>query len=44
MPYTASDNASGVASVEIWYRYRKNEIASWSVFKKIATGTLLPVS
>ena len=42
VPYTASDNASGVASVELWARYRPNEALAWGTWAKALTGTVSP--
>lgn len=42
VPYTASDNESGVASVELWARYRVNEAQTWGVWSMAATATASP--
>jgi hypothetical protein len=44
VPYTASDNASGVASVEVWVRYRANAAQAWGTWAKGPTGTSSPVT
>lgn len=42
VPYTASDSESGVASVELWARYRVNEAQTWGVWSMAATATASP--
>lgn len=42
VPYTATDDASGVASVELWVRYRRNEAQTWAPYAMAVTGTSSP--
>lgn len=42
VPYTASDNASGVASVELWVRSRVNEVKPFTAWTLAATRTSSP--
>lgn len=45
IPFTATDQGgSGVASVELWTRYRPNEAQAWGVWVKALTGTVSPFS
>lgn len=41
VPYTATD-ASGVASVDLWVRYRVNEARAWGPYALALTGTSSP--
>ncbi len=44
VPYTASDEASGVASVELWARHRRNEVKPWSEWALTATASSSPIA
>ena len=44
VPYTASDDASGVASVELWSRYRANLLQAWSPWSLGPVGSASPIS
>jgi len=43
VPFTATDDASGVASVELWVRYRVNETRSWGAWALAAAATSSPI-
>lgn len=42
VPYSASDEATGVASVELWARFRLNEAQAWGGWSMAATATASP--
>jgi hypothetical protein len=42
--YTATDDGSGIASVELWQRFQAAGSKTWSAWAKIATPTTSPVS
>ncbi len=45
IPFTASDTGgSGVASVELWARYRPNEAQPWGVWTHVAAGLTSPLT
>jgi uncharacterized protein YegL len=44
VPYSATDDASGVAQVELWARQRPNEAQPWSAWGLAATATSSPIS
>jgi len=44
VPYVASDDASGIAQVELWARHRPNEAQPWSAWALAATATSSPIS
>ncbi|MBA2444054.1 MAG: hypothetical protein H0V49_01815 [Nocardioidaceae bacterium] len=44
VPYTASDEGSGVASVELWARYRKTEVKPWGEWALATTATSSPIA
>lgn len=44
VPYTAGDDLSGVASVELWWRYRPDEASAWGDWTLHSTATSSPVS
>jgi Tol biopolymer transport system component len=44
VPYTASDDQSGVASVELWVRYRPNSAQAWGSWMMASTATSSPIT
>lgn len=44
VPFIASDDASGVASVELWARYRPNEARPWGAWGLATTATSSPIT
>ncbi|MDQ3691174.1 MAG: hypothetical protein M3406_14305 [Chloroflexota bacterium] len=44
VPYTANDENSGVASVELWARHRRNEVKPWSEWALSATASSSPIA
>lgn len=42
VPYTAIDDASGLASIELWARYRANEARPWGPYALAFTGSTSP--
>lgn len=44
VPYTASDEGSGVASVELWARYRQTEVKPWGEWALATTVTSSPIA
>ncbi len=45
VPFTASDaGGSGVASVELWVRYRSSEAQAWGTWSQALTGAVSPFS
>ncbi|HEY3165456.1 MAG TPA: hypothetical protein VGJ71_13905, partial [Candidatus Limnocylindrales bacterium] len=44
IPYTASDGVSGVASVELWSRYRATSTGTWGPWTLGPSGTSSPIT
>jgi hypothetical protein len=44
VPYAASDDLSGVATIELWWRYRVDESGAWSDWTLGPTGTSSPIA
>lgn len=44
VPFTASDDRSGIASVELWWRFRATQTGSWSIYTMGSSGAASPIS
>jgi hypothetical protein len=44
VPFTASDNRSGISNVELWWRYRPTPTGTWTTYALGPTGAVSPLT